>query len=73
MTESDGATSYAWRRAIAGPLPSHGMTMLGLRCTICSKEMIFALPRGWNPDGLARIRCFFCQSPRLVLTPTSVV
>lgn len=69
-SETDGGIAYAWRRALSGPLPSHGMTMLGLRCTICQKEMIFALPRGWNPDGLARLNCF-CKSPRLVLSPTS--
>lgn len=73
MNATEGQTSYAWRCAMAGPLPSHGMSMLGLRCTVCQKVMIFALPRGWNPDGLAHLSCWFCKSPRLVLQPSSAV
>lgn len=70
---SEASLSYAWRCAHGGALPSHGMSLLGVRCTICQKEQIHALPRGWNPDGLAKLICFFCHSPRLVLQPSSAV
>lgn len=71
---TEASAAFEWRRAMYGArLPFHGMTMLGLRCSICQHEMIWALPRGWNPDGLARLACYHCKSTRLVLQPTSAV